>query len=167
MDRVALGEKAGVFIKKYRYVILVLAAGMVLMSLPTGGSEKSETLTATEPIREETMEARLESILSQIDGAGKVRVLLTQAQGEQVIYKEDVDSATGENTSSYRRETVTISDSDRGENGLVEQVNPPVYLGAVIVCQGGDSPSVRLAIVEAVANVTGLSTDKISVLKMK
>ena len=43
----------------------------------------------------------------------------------------------------------------------------PTYLGAVIVCQGGDSPTVKLAIVEAVSNATGLSADKITVLKMK
>jgi len=49
----------------------------------------------------------------------------------------------------------------------VQQVNPPTYLGAVIVCQGADSASVRLAIVSAVGSVTGLSTDKITVLKMK
>ena len=55
----------------------------------------------------------------------------------------------------------------RKQTGLVQQVNPPTYLGAVIVCQGADSASVRLAIVEAVGSVTGLSTDKITVLKMK
>jgi hypothetical protein len=40
-------------------------------------------------------------------------------------------------------------------------------MGAVIVCQGADKPVVRLAIVEAVADATGLSTDTITVLKMK
>jgi stage III sporulation protein AG len=64
-------------------------------------------------------------------------------------------------------ETVIITDAQRAQQGLVKQVNPPVYLGAVVVCQGADRASVRLAIVEAVANATGLGADKISVLKMK
>ena len=59
----------------------------------------------------------------------------------------------------------------RGENGkesgLVQRVDPPKYLGAVIVCQGADKAAVKLAIVEAVSKATGLGADQISVLKMK
>ena len=60
-----------------------------------------------------------------------------------------------------------ITDSDRKEEGLITQVDPPVYQGAIIVCQGADRGAVRLAIVEAVSRVTGLGADRISVLKMK
>ena len=60
-----------------------------------------------------------------------------------------------------------LSSSDREEEGLVRQVNPPVYLGALIVCQGGDNPTVKLSIVEAVMDITGLSSNQITVLKMK
>jgi len=42
-----------------------------------------------------------------------------------------------------------------------------LYRGAVVVCQGGDNASVRLAVVEAVSNATGLTSDRITVLKMK
>lgn len=41
------------------------------------------------------------------------------------------------------------------------------YTGAVIFCHGADSASVRLKIVEAVSVYTGLSSNKIKVLKMK
>jgi hypothetical protein len=40
-------------------------------------------------------------------------------------------------------------------------------MGAIVVCQGADSPSVKLAITQAVAKITGLGTDEICVLKMK
>ena len=50
---------------------------------------------------------------------------------------------------------------------MVRTIVPPVYLGAIIVCQGGDSPAVRLAVVEAVSNVTGIGSDRITVEKMK
>ena len=59
------------------------------------------------------------------------------------------------------------TDSDRNETGLVHQINPPVYLGAVVLAQGADNPVVKLSIVEAVSKVTGLGADKISVLKMQ
>ena len=41
------------------------------------------------------------------------------------------------------------------------------YRGALIVCAGADSPQVRLDLVNAVAGLTGLSTDRITVVKMK
>ena len=53
------------------------------------------------------------------------------------------------------------------ESGLIRQINPPAYLGAIVVCQGADNNTVRLAIVEAVSRATGLGADKISVLKMR
>jgi stage III sporulation protein AG len=83
------------------------------------------------------------------------------------VYQTDEDITTSENNSTVRKETVIITDSQRNESPLVLQVLPPEYMGAVIVCQGAENVQVRLAIVEAVCNATGLGADKIAVLKMK
>lgn len=164
MDWVTLRSRGKELVRKYRYVLLVVLAGLFLMALPDGENTKA----APEPAAAETeprqdLQTGLEEILSQIQGAGRVRVLLTQREGEQTVYQTDEDSTS----SGIRSDTVLLNGSDRSQTGLVQQVNPPTYLGAVIVCQGADSASVRLAIVEAVGSVTGLSTDKITVLKMK
>ena len=68
---------------------------------------------------------------------------------------------------SAKTETVIVTDGQRTESGLVSQVNPPSYLGAIVVCQGADSPAIKYAITQAVAKITGLGTDAICVLKMK
>jgi stage III sporulation protein AG len=102
-----------------------------------------------------------------IRGAGKVQVLLTVAAGEEYLYQTNSDISTSANGSEARTDTVTVTDSQRNDTGLLRQVNPPVYLGAVVVCQGADRAEVRLAIVEAVSTYTGLGADRISVLKMK
>ena len=60
-----------------------------------------------------------------------------------------------------------LTDGSRAQQALVEQVIPPVYLGAVVLCQGAGSAAVRLSVVEAVSRATGLSTNQIVVLKMK
>ena len=65
------------------------------------------------------------------------------------------------------KKTVLITGADRMETGLIRQELPPRYRGALIVCQGADRSAVKLAVVEAVANVTGISADRITVLKMK
>ena len=60
-----------------------------------------------------------------------------------------------------------LTDSHRDQVGLVRQTIPPIYQGAIILCQGADSAAVRLAIIQAVAGATGLTSDRITVLKMK
>lgn len=170
MDWVAVREKAGGLLKKYRYVLLVLLAGIVLMCLPDGEKSKPEQASVEQAAQETitvSSEEKLRQILSHIEGAGRVEVLLTPLAGEETIYQTDQDNASNGDSDSLRLETVIVTDDQRSQQGLVKQVNPPVYLGAVVVCQGADRASVRLAIVEAVANATGLSADKISVLKMK
>lgn len=167
MDK--LGENIVTFLKKYRYAALIVLVGMFLMLLPEA-NERETTEQADVPsvqTREPDTEEKLSAILSQIQGAGKVAVMLTEASGEKTIYQTDEDNSSDSDSSTKRQSTITITDAERNETGLIQQVDPPVYLGAIIVCQGADSPTVRLAIVEAVSAVTGLGADRISVLKMK
>ena len=167
MDIADLGKKITQLFKKYKYAILVLVVGLGLMLIP----ERSEEPT-TEPIeidhRETTsLNDRLAEILSTIDGAGKVEVLLSVRAGEETVYQTNNNiTSNGENQTSQIT-TVMITTADKSDTGLVRQVNPPIYLGAIIVCQGADSPSVRLSIINAVSDATGLGADQISVLKMK
>lgn len=167
MDRIDIGEKARGLIRKYKYVLLILGLGILLMSLPEGESQPAQQETTSVQAAPNTRAEELEEILAQISGVGKVKVLLTEAAGAETVYQTDEDRSASADSESIRVETVIVTDSDREEQGLVRTVTPPVYLGAIIVCQGGDSPSVRLNIVEAVSNVTGISSDRITVLKMK
>ena len=96
-----------------------------------------------------------------------MKVLLTEAAGEEVLYQTDEDIDQSDQSRDVRRETVLVTDAQRSQNGLVRQVNPPQYQGAVILCQGAGSPSVKLSVVEAVSDATGLTYDRITVLKMK
>lgn len=168
MDWIGIRKKVTEFVSKYRYVLLVLLIGLVFMLIPGRGTEEdaepNQIQSTVQPQTDMTQE--LTDLLSQLKGAGKVKVMLTIAAGETTVYKQDEDITSGEN-GSIHRDTVIITDSDRGQNGLIEQVNPPRYLGAVIICEGADLAAVRLSIIEAVSKVTGLGTDRISVLKMK
>ena len=144
--------------------------GSVGGSHPDGTSDGDREKEPAQPVsvsQEPSLQDSLTEILGQISGAGNVKVLLTQSAGEETIYQVNENSATEETSRNIRRETVLISGTGREESGLVRQVKAPTYLGAVIVCQGADNAAVRLSIVEAVKSATGLSSDRISVLKMK
>lgn len=163
MDRVMLKEKFSVFLQKYKYVALVLLLGIGLMLIPSGQDADEIHQSAQQIASQAPMEQRLEQILGKVWGAGKVSVMLTQAEGEKTVYQTDMELSDDR----QKQNTVIITQSDRAEAGLIQQTLPPVYLGAIIVCEGADDPKVKLAICEAVAKVTGLGMNQISVVKMK
>lgn len=168
MDWVTYCSRGMDCIKKYRYIILIIIAGILLLQIPeTESSEQSPIQPEAETSSTPSLEDSLAQILSMIEGAGRVEVLLTQSKGEEILYQTDVDQSSRENSQEIRKDTVLISDDDRSETGLIRQRNPPIYRGAIILCQGADKAGIRLSIVEAVMGVTGLTSDKITVLKMK
>lgn len=167
MDINAVGGKIRSFIKKYLFVILILVIGIVLMLLPSGKTSKVQETPVVEPLLFDDPTQELSQILSQIQGAGKVQIMLTKGGGERTVYQTDQQRDNSEENQSIRVETVIITDQDRAQHGLIQQIMAPEYRGAIVVCQGADDVTVRLAIIEAVADATGLGTDRISVLKMK
>lgn len=147
-------------LKKYRGAVLVLLCGIALMCLP----RQQETKKAAVPEEQQTLEQALEKILSQVSGAGEVRVLLSGQLSETKRYQtDDTQSGSGE----LRQETVILTGENRVQTALVRQTEAATYRGAIVVCQGAENPKVALSVVQAVAAVTGLSTNRITVLKMK
>lgn len=158
------------WVRQYRYPIAIVLVGLILLWIPnlkTETQEQSETVQQEQTQQQEDLATLLADILGQIEGVGKVQVILTLAAGETVIYHSDRDTDTSDSGTSVRTETVIITDADRNETALISQVIPATYQGAVVVCQGADSASVKWAVVEAVSKATGLGANQISVLKMK
>ena len=165
-----LPQKAAELFQKYKYVLLVIAAGIVLLLLPLGGEEnptlggtESQNGNGEETFRVEEMERRLEEALSRVDGAGEVTVVLTVKSGARQILAQD-SSRSGEESSTS---TVVVSTGSGTEDAVVLQQVYPQYQGALVVCPGGGDPAVCLKLVDAVSALTGLGADKISICKSK
>ncbi len=149
--------------KEYRYAVLVFLAGLALMLLPFEKEEEAPPASVQDQSELPDFARELETLLSRVEGAGPVRVLLSTSRGEEVFYQEDQD-ISGD---SRRTDTLVLTDGDREEAGLIRRVDPPQYQAALVLCRGADDPAVRLAITQAVANLTGLPTNKVTVLKME
>ncbi|WP_297197866.1 stage III sporulation protein AG [uncultured Flavonifractor sp.] len=157
---------------RYQYALLVVAAGVVLMVLPALGGESKAEEPQQESVQEvefgtEELEGRLEEALSQMDGVGEAKVVLTLRSGPSQVLAQDIQRSIGEDQSQSTQSTVVISQGSGSEEAVVLQQLSPQYQGALVVCSGGDDPAVRLRVVEAVAALTGLGADKISVSKGK
>ena len=165
MDVTKWKDRLKLAMDKYKYAMLVLLVGLALMCLPSREKETVSIESVAQENQQQKMDLsrELSEILSAIKGAGEVRVLLAEGKGEQILYQTDNTISQD----SSRTETILITDSNRNQSGLIHQKNPPVYQGAIVLAQGADIPSVKLALTEAVSKVTGLGADRISVLKMK
>lgn len=167
MDLNTAKAKIKAIFVKYKFVLLVVGIGILLMIIPNKKTTQEVHPDTIVPQQQTDPESLLANILCQIDGAGRVEVMLTVLEGEKTVYQTDSDLSEGQNGQTNHSDTVIITGSDRLQNGLITQVIPPVYQGAIIVCDGADDPNIRLRIVEAVSRSTGLGADRISVLKMK
>lgn len=163
-------EKWTGLLKKYRLAALVVLLGVVLMLLPTGGkaqtSGDSSELPGETYSLEET-EQRMAEVLGTIDGVGRVRIMLTLRAGSSLRLAEDssLSDSTGGQT-KQEKQVLTVNRGSGRQEVVVTQQLYPTYQGAVVVCEGAGS-SVRLAVVNAVSVLTGLSSDRISVVKWK
>lgn len=167
MDVKKVRLRMGRLLEKYKYAAAVLLVGLVLMLLPTGTQKESASGQETPLAAEKTVQQELEELLMQVQGAGKVRVLLREATGAETLYQLDEDRVVSDSTTTEKKQSVTVTDENRTESGLIRQVNPPTYSGAIVLCQGADDPAVKLAIADAVSKITGLGMNKIAVLKME
>ena len=151
--------------KKYKFVLLVVLVGIILMLLPvssqTKEAEENKSQIPQESFDLAAMEQRMEEVLGKIDGVGKLRLMLTLQSGTRLTLAED----TQRDQDRTQREIVTLNRGSGNQDIVITNRFYPVYQGAVVVCQGADSSAVRLAITETVQALTGLPSDRIRVAK--
>ena len=85
-------EKLLAFCQKNKWILLTVTLGLLLLCLPVGGKTESPPViaeTKEEVFSLEAFEQRLGAILSEIDGAGRVHVMLTLGSGTETVYATD------------------------------------------------------------------------------
>ena len=148
--------------KKFTPMLLVLVVGMILLVLPEEAQKPSriEGNSQSQDFELEHFEEKLERILSQVEGAGETRVVLTLDTGVRRILAQDQKRGTGGEES---HQVVTIGKGSGEQEVVALQTMSPNFRGAMIVCPGGDDPQVRLKLIQAVTALTGLGADRIAV----
>ena len=167
-------EKIWSKLKSNKYVIAVLLMGLVLMLLPKSAEKKtgeSPQNTQTEEFSLEQEEKRIASALEQIEGVGSARVVLTLKTGAEAVMAVDTQQSGKENENGTSQELsksyVVISKGSSNQTPVTVKTVYPQYQGALVVAEGADDAEIRLRLTEAMSGLTGLATDKITVLKMK
>ncbi len=162
-------DKISEFLKKYKYVAIVLLIGIVLLLWPEREEREviEEVQAQDDSVYAQKIEERLNLMLSQIDGAGRVEVMLTLQSGTRLEYQMDTQTDIDGDRSSVERKTVILSEGSAYDEAAVSEVQYPQFQGALVICEGADSAAVKLDLLNAVSALTGLRSDQITVVKMK
>ena len=146
-------------LKKYRLAALAALLGIVLMLLPGGKTEAEPTAGSpdAEAFDRAAVQEEMENILRAIVDSGTKRELAQDTTAER----------SGSEDMKRKSETVVVGTGSGTQEVVVTNRVYPRYVGALVVCEGGGSAGVRLAVTQAVSALTALPSDKITVLQGK
>lgn len=120
--------------------------------------------------KESELERQLASILSKVEGAGEVEVLITYATTEGKIVLENTKTSTFSNGDEKKIDeeiTAVIMEGTGGDMSpyvLIEEA--PKVEGIIIIAQGGDNKVVCQALHSGVQAIFDVEAHKIAILKM-
>ena len=131
--------------KMRRIIIIAGIAGIALIFLSNyidrgNSSDKKREEEFSVTTYSTQIENDLQSVISQIEGAGKTEVLLTMENSVEYVYLDDSTTKTKE----------------------IE----PIIRGVLVVCEGGDSPVVVERITDAVTKSLDISAAKVCITKL-
>ena len=124
------------------------------------------------------LENKLEEVLSQMDGVGRVEVMITVSDGgESVVEKDRASTATTTTENDSAGGSRTISEQNAEEQTIyvetenetypyVQKENLPTVIGVVVVAEGGGNSTVISDISDAVEALLPVEAHRIKVVKM-
>ncbi len=163
--------------KSVRLIVLGGVAGLICILLsswiPDSEKKTDESMmqaTDNSGLPEESqryagiLEERLEEMLSQIDGVGSCRVMITVSGSVSYSYAQNAEQQFSENSREVKSQHV-ILDEKTGDSALIECAKNPEVIGVIIACEGGEHNVVREEIISAVGAVLDIPSNRICVTK--
>lgn len=159
------------WIGTYKYVLLAVLLGVLLLLLPEKekNAEEAGNILRTDSFDRTAVQEEMEKILSAIDGTGQLKLMLTVRGGGEYVLAQDRSltqkQSEGQREEYTSKEETVVLGSGSNADVVVTGSSFPDYVGALVVCEGGGSATVRLQVTQAVSALTGLSSDRISVIQ--
>ncbi len=150
-------------------VILVITIIAINTIWKEDNNTKSDTSDSTKKLAvqnttnvEESLETKLENVLSNINGVGNVKVLITYNETEEVIpiyNQSDKKTTTNEEDSSGGKRIIEEVDSSKeviyqNEEIVIQKTITPKIEGAIIIASGANNSTVKTNIIQAVEAAT-------------
>jgi len=154
-------------------VVIVIIAGSYIFSDDevVAVSENS----VTDVFDADVFENKLAKILSEIRGAGDVKVMISYRTGIETVplsdtkdsntVTEESDGDGARRTEQSNIETSIIFNQERSGNKVpyISKTIMPVVEGVIVTCDGGGDELVKADVIKAVTVITGITANKVQV----
>ena len=149
---------------KIEYLIVIIISVLILIFLifSEGGLGSSSKKNASYESYSITLEKNLEMLLSEVNGAGKIKVMVTVDGSEEQVYLKNSETIIENGVKTVKESIVLIG----GKPYLVKTNNPNI-VGVIVVCEGGDNLSVKVNLVEIITTTLSVNADCVRIIKMK
>lgn len=163
-------------------MLIMVCVGLlfVLLTWPQNKqTEKTDSVipeTKTWLSYEEKTEQNLKEILSRVEGAGEVEVMITYRTSEEKILQEErtveevkeqesQENGTIREQTEYREETNSLMTGGNEDTPYVVKELMPEIEGVLVLAEGADRAAVKADIIDAIRALFPIDSHKIKVLK--
>jgi stage III sporulation protein AG len=183
--------------KNFSNLILIFLIGVVLVitasffKSSSSNNVKSDSLISTNTLEktnntpvavtayEQDIKNQLKSILSEIDGVGRVEVMVTFESGEETVpavNNNDASSTTQDSNNGDKSITtqgnssstvVTTNEQDGSTKPLIVKTYKPKVCGVCVVAEGAENSLTQLRITKSVMDLLNVADSKVNVYPMK
>ena len=111
-----------------------------------------------------SIESKLKSILSNINGAGKVEVMISVDGSSEIQFATDETITTNGQTTEKTINIVFVT-KDGVNQPIITSEKLPKINGVVVVSSGAKDTKVKLQLMSAVQTLINIDCDKIQILE--
>ncbi len=176
--------------KEKAWIVFLLGVFFLLIASPFSKrtppktkqiSSKEDEVIAETPEKDayiDLVEHKLEKTIGEMEGAGKVVVMVTlKNNGEKILdknqpYESQIEKSREEGKESEHnnikssQETVLVNQQGDTEPIVIQEKFPAIE-GVVVVCEGGDDAALEFRIKEAVSALFSIDSHKVVVCKLQ
>ncbi|MGI6563545.1 MAG: hypothetical protein ACOX3Q_13485 [Clostridia bacterium] len=171
---------------KIQFLAILVLIGILLVMFanslinPSSNTEdaysKESFASSDETVSGDEVASQIESILGEIKGVGKVKVLITYKNSGTNVYAKDVSRTTdAEEQKSQDGKTVIKKTEDLTSSlvftgqkqPIIEEKTSAEVKGVLVVAEGANDPTVCAQILHAVRVLTGVESHKIAICPYK
>ena len=144
------------------FIIFIIGVVLVLTAQHHKDTDSGVSVPALTAANVQDEEVRLAEMLSQIEGAGRVSVMITYESGTEKSLAYETKTSSRENSGERSEDRRAVTSG--GEPMVVKEVYPQVK-GVIVAADGADSASVKAAIREAVTASLGVGAHRVCIFK--
>lgn len=149
--------------KKTALIIFTAILGMLLILFSGTPAEKNETASESKTEEMIEWEEKLQKLLSSVEGAGRVKVMITYETSDEEVFAYNKDESFRENEEKFSSDYILV-ENNGSETGLKLKTVYPEVKGVAVVCDGADDPVTKEQIISVISALFDISTKNISVV---